>query len=148
MPQLLDAGCVLAAGLEAIGQVGAIEQVSAALDVLPERAQEQLRGDSPGSRTQYALAVYLFAPLAIIVPLTISSAVGSATLVGERERGTGERTALAELADEFSMPTCAIVTIDEICEHLHGREIDGQIALDDESLQRIEAYRAEFGAAS
>jgi ABC-2 type transport system permease protein len=28
--------------------------------------------------------------LAIIVPLTISSAVGAATLVGEREKGTGE----------------------------------------------------------
>ncbi|MGI9624436.1 MAG: ABC transporter permease subunit [Acidimicrobiales bacterium] len=76
--------------IEAIGSVGPIEQISAALEVLPDRAQEQLQGDTPGSRTQYALAVYLFAPLAIIVPLTISSAVGSATLVGERERGTGE----------------------------------------------------------
>ena len=81
---------ILLSLIEAIGSVGAIEQVSAALDVLPDRAQEQLRGDTPGSRTQYALAVYLFAPLAIIVPLTISSAVGSATIVGEREKGTGE----------------------------------------------------------
>src|SRR5262249_19161906 len=39
---------------------------------------------------QYALAVYLFAPLAIIVPLTVSSAVGAHTIVGERERGSGE----------------------------------------------------------
>ena len=38
----------------------------------------------------YALAVYLFAPLAIIVPLTVSSAVGSQTIIGERERGSGE----------------------------------------------------------
>lgn len=70
--------------IEAIGQVGAIEQISDALEVLPERAQEQLQGDTPTARTQYALAVYLFAPLAIIVPLTIGSAVGSASLVGER----------------------------------------------------------------
>jgi ABC-type Na+ efflux pump permease subunit len=32
----------------------------------------------------------LFAPLAIIVPLTVSSAVGAHTIVGERERGSGE----------------------------------------------------------
>ena len=34
--------------------------------------------------------MYLFAPLAIIVPLTVSSAVGAHTIVGERERGSGE----------------------------------------------------------
>ncbi len=80
----------LLASIEAIGRVGAVAQISNALDALPERAQEQLQGNTPAARTQYALAVYLFAPLAIIVPLTISSAVGSATLVGEREKGTGE----------------------------------------------------------
>jgi ABC-2 type transport system permease protein len=36
------------------------------------------------------LAVYLLAPIAVIVPLTISTAVGSSSIVGERERGTGE----------------------------------------------------------
>jgi ABC-type Na+ efflux pump permease subunit len=36
------------------------------------------------------MAVYLFAPVAVVVPLTISTAVGAATIVGERERGTGE----------------------------------------------------------
>ena len=41
-------------------------------------------------RTSYALAVFLLAPVAIVVPLTISTAVGAATLVGEREKGTGE----------------------------------------------------------
>lgn len=73
-----------------VGEVGPIQQVSEALDLLPAEAQDQLLGDTPTARTQYALAVFLFAPLAIIVPLTISSAVGSSTLVGEREKGTGE----------------------------------------------------------
>ena len=41
-------------------------------------------------QASYALAVYLFAPLAIIVPLTVSSAVGAHTIIGERERGSGE----------------------------------------------------------
>jgi ABC-2 type transport system permease protein len=76
--------------IEAIGRVGAVSNISDALDVLPPAAQARIKGSTPASRTQYALAVYLFAPLAVIVPLTISSAVGAATLVGERERGTGE----------------------------------------------------------
>ena len=73
-----------------IGSVEVIGQVSEALDVLPETAQSQIRGDSPESQTGYAMAVFLFAPVAVIVPLTISTAVGAATIVGERERGTGE----------------------------------------------------------
>src|SRR5207253_3541301 len=61
-----------------------------ALDVLPPRARAAIHGFSPAGRTSYALAVYLFAPLAVIVPMTISTAVGANTLVGEKEKGTGE----------------------------------------------------------
>src|SRR5205085_1353188 len=49
-----------------------------------------IHGFSPAGRTSYALAVFLFAPLAVIVPMTISTAVGANILVGEKERGTGE----------------------------------------------------------
>ncbi len=73
-----------------IGSVDAVAQVSGALEALPESAKEQIRGDTPEAQTGYALAVFLFAPVAVIVPLTISTAVGAATIVGERERGTGE----------------------------------------------------------
>ncbi|MCP3987657.1 MAG: ABC transporter permease subunit [Actinomycetia bacterium] len=73
-----------------IGSVEVIGRVSEALEVLPETAQTQIRGTSPEGQTGYALAVFLFAPVAVIVPLTISTAVGAATIVGERERGTGE----------------------------------------------------------
>lgn len=67
-----------------------VQKVAATLDVLPQRAQAEVQGDDPAARTSYALAVYLFAPLAVIVPITISTAVGANTIVGERERGTGE----------------------------------------------------------
>ena len=73
-----------------IGSVEVIGRVSEALEVLPASAQTQIQGDSPEGQTGYALAVFLFAPVAVIVPLTISTAVGAATIVGERERGTGE----------------------------------------------------------
>ncbi|TMK85220.1 MAG: hypothetical protein E6G57_13950, partial [Actinobacteria bacterium] len=67
-----------------------VAKVATTLDVLPARAKAAIHGFSPAGRTSYALAVYLFAPLAVIVPMTISTAVGANALVGEKERGTGE----------------------------------------------------------
>ncbi|MCA9373526.1 MAG: orotate phosphoribosyltransferase [Candidatus Gracilibacteria bacterium] len=62
------------------------------------------------------------------------------------EKGKGEKSATAEIADEYGVPVSAIVNLDEIVEHLHGREVDGKVVLDDEGVARIEKYRAEFGA--
>lgn len=73
-----------------IGDVHIVSQISNTLKVLPKSAQAQIQGTSPEGRTSFALAVFLFAPVAVVVPLTISTAVGAATIVGERERGTGE----------------------------------------------------------
>ncbi|MDW3218883.1 MAG: ABC transporter permease subunit [Acidimicrobiales bacterium] len=81
---------VLLFSITSLGDVDAVRSIADTLEVLPERAQAQIKGDTPQGRTSYALAVFLFAPMAVVVPLTISTAVGAATLVGERERGTGE----------------------------------------------------------
>ena len=69
---------------------GVAASVSTALDLLPQQAQARVQGATPVDRTSYALAVYLFAPIAVIVPMTISTAIGANCLVGEREKGTGE----------------------------------------------------------
>lgn len=81
---------ILLLSITTVGDIRAVEQISQALEVLPQRAQEQIRGTTDAGRASYALAVFLFAPVAVVVPLTISTAVGAATIVGERERGTGE----------------------------------------------------------
>ena len=67
-----------------------VTQVSQSLKALPASAQRQIAQVDEGGQTLYALSVFLFAPVAVIVPITISTAVGAATIVGERERGTGE----------------------------------------------------------
>jgi ABC-type Na+ efflux pump permease subunit len=73
-----------------VQNVDIVEQLSTTLKVLPAQAQAQIKGDTGQIKAAYAMAVYLFAPVAVVVPLTISTAVGAATIVGERERGTGE----------------------------------------------------------
>ncbi|MFP5377682.1 MAG: ABC transporter permease subunit [Acidimicrobiia bacterium] len=79
----------------------AVQRVATAVDVLPSRARAAVEGQtaSAAGQTSFALAVYLFAPLAVIVPMTISTAVGANTLVGERERGTGEFLAHSPATD-------------------------------------------------
>jgi ABC-type transport system involved in multi-copper enzyme maturation permease subunit len=73
-----------------IGDIGVAQHLGQMLDVLPKAALEPVRDLGPSTQMAYALAVYLFAPLAVIVPMTISTAVGAAAVVGEREKGTGE----------------------------------------------------------
>jgi ABC-type Na+ efflux pump permease subunit len=91
MPAILLGSIGLVQNSPILGQIGDI------LGTLPEAVQENIEGDSPAARASYAFAVYLLAPIAIIVPLTISSAVGANAIVGERERGTGEYLAHSPL---------------------------------------------------
>ena len=65
--------------------------------------------------------------------------------VDRRERGTGDRSALDQLSEELEMPCIAIVTVHDIIEFLHQREIDGKILIDDEIRARMEQYLQEHG---
>jgi ABC-2 type transport system permease protein len=73
-----------------VSDVRLVQQLSSVVGSLPKQLRASVKGDAAPAQASYALAVYLFAPLAIIVPLTVSSAVGATTLIGERERGSGE----------------------------------------------------------
>ena len=39
----------------------------------------------------------------------------------------------------------ALVTVEEIMAHLHGRTIDGRVVLDDALFARMQQYRAQYG---
>jgi ABC-type Na+ efflux pump permease subunit len=81
---------LLFGSLTRVANQGLVQQIGDIVDTLPAAIRSQVKGDAPNVQAAYAMAVYLFAPLAIIVPLTVSSAIGSHTIIGERERGSGE----------------------------------------------------------
>ena len=91
LPGVLLGSLGLAQPSPILGQIGEI------VGTLPDAIQRNIQGDDPMTRASYAVAVYLLAPIAIVVPLTISSAVGANSIVGERERGTGEYLAHSPL---------------------------------------------------
>jgi len=84
------------------------------------------------------------------VPILTSAArvtiAGLIVSVDRMEKGTGEQSALQEIRSALSIPACAIVTLDDVVAHLHGRAVDGRIILDDEIKDRIDQYRRQYGA--
>jgi ABC-type Na+ efflux pump permease subunit len=90
---------LLLSAMGSVSAAGMVTQIGTVLESLPGPIRAGLQGETAEARASYAFAVYLLAPIAIIVPLTISSAVGANTIVGERERGTGEFLAHSPLTE-------------------------------------------------
>ncbi len=72
--------------------------------------------------------------------------MGLVISVDRMERGTGEKSALAEIEEEFGFATTAIVTMADVVEHLYGREINGEVLIDDARKAAIDAYYELYGA--
>ena len=66
--------------------------------------------------------------------------------VNRQEKGKTDKNALAEVADTLGIPIFAIVSIREIIDFLHNREIAGKIVLDDPMKAKIETYLETYGA--
>ena len=62
------------------------------------------------------------------------------------ERGKGDKCALDEIKDLYGFETGAIVSMDEVKEYLHNREINGRIVINDDIYNAISDYYAVYGA--
>lgn len=60
--------------------------------------------------------------------------------VDRMERGAGNKTAIEEMKEEYGISTYPIITVRDIIEHLHHREIDGIVLIDDEMKRKMEDY--------
>jgi len=71
--------------------------------------------------------------------------IGAIVSVDRMERGKGELSAIQEIKQAFALPVFAIVNVKEIIQHLHQREIDGEVHIDDTMKTRMEDYLTEYG---
>jgi orotate phosphoribosyltransferase len=72
--------------------------------------------------------------------------IGLIISVDRMERGSSDKTAFQELQQQYGLKTHAIVTMEEVVDYLHNRELEGKILINDEMKQRIEEYYKVYGA--
>ncbi len=61
------------------------------------------------------------------------------------ERGKGTQCALDEIRETYGFDANAIVTMEEVVEHLYNRECRGRIVIDDTLKAAIDAYYETYG---
>lgn len=70
---------------------------------------------------------------------------GLVVSVNRMERGTGNKGALEEIEETFGMKATAIVTMEEVVEHLYNKPYNGNIVIDDTIKKAIDAYYEQYG---
>lgn len=53
--------------------------------------------------------------------------------------------ALEKISKEYNMKTTAIVTMDEVIDHLYNKPYNGKVIIDDEIMGRIDKYYEKYG---
>lgn len=66
--------------------------------------------------------------------------------VDRMEKGTGDKSALDELQEDYGIAVYPIVTVRQIIDHLYNRSIDGKIYIDGAMKTKMEAYLDTYGA--
>ncbi len=71
--------------------------------------------------------------------------IGLVVSVDRMERGQGTKSALNEIEDTYGLKTTAIVTMEEVVEHLYNKEYKGKTIIDDKIMNAIDAYYEQYG---
>ena len=72
--------------------------------------------------------------------------VGLMVSLNRQERGKTQKNALAEIREVYGIETGAIVTMEEVVEHLYNKNYNGRVLIDDKMKAAIDAYYAQYGA--
>lgn len=70
---------------------------------------------------------------------------GLVVSVDRMERGQGEKSDLTEISEKYGMKTTAIVTMEEVVEHLYNKPYKGKVIIDDKLKAAIDAYYDQYG---
>jgi orotate phosphoribosyltransferase len=71
--------------------------------------------------------------------------IGLIVSVDRMERGQGSKSALSEIEEKYNIGTSAIVTMQEVVEHLYNKPYNGKIVIDDILKSAIDEYYKQYG---
>ena len=60
----------------------------------------------------------------------------------------GKMSALDEIKERYGFPTSALVTMEDVVEHLYNKECEGKVVIDDTLKAAIDAYYEQYGVRS
>lgn len=72
--------------------------------------------------------------------------IGLVVSVDRMERGKGTKSALSEIEETYGLKTTAIVTMQEVIEHLYMKPYKGKIIIDETLKAAIDDYYKQYGA--
>ena len=61
------------------------------------------------------------------------------------ERGTGGKSAVEEISEEYGIRVRPIVTMKEVVEVLYNHPVNGKVVIDDRMMEEIRAYYQKYG---
>lgn len=71
--------------------------------------------------------------------------LGLMVSLNRMEKGKGDKSALDEIHEKYGFKASAIVSMEEVIEHLYNREYDGTIIIDDTLKATIDTYYETYG---
>jgi len=71
---------------------------------------------------------------------------GMMVSLNRMERGHSDKSAMCEIQEKYGFAANAIVTMEEVVEHLYNKTYNGHVVIDDEMKAAIDKYYQEYGA--
>jgi orotate phosphoribosyltransferase len=72
--------------------------------------------------------------------------LGLIVSVDRMERGQGSKSALKEIEETYGFATTAIVTMEDVVDHLYNKPYKGKVVIDDQLKNAIDEYYKQYGA--
>lgn len=73
--------------------------------------------------------------------------IGLMVSLNRMERGLeSEKSALDEIRTKYGFPANAIVSMEDVVEHLYNKECNGKVVIDDQMKAAIDQYYEQYGA--
>lgn len=72
--------------------------------------------------------------------------LGLMVSLNRMERGKGEKSALEEIKDLYGFETGAIVSMEDVIQHLYNKPYNGKVYIDDTLKAALDAYYEQYGA--
>ena len=61
------------------------------------------------------------------------------------EKNNDGVSAMKAIEEDFGFPVFSIVNLDDVMAALYNREVNGKVYIDEEMMEVIKKYRAEYG---